>query len=263
MNKGICFYWGFLISSEEKAKILSKLGFNCVITNADKKFNYQSGNIKHQVKLFKKYNLKLSSLHMRYEAEDLSHFWNNDNIGKKLEKTLIKDIKVVKKYGFSCLVVHLKGKPSKIGLDRLNRLLNFCDKLDVNLAVENTSNCYDCIKYVFDNISNKHLRFCFDSGHGNVFETDIDYLSLYGDKLICLHLHDNDGSSDQHTLNKYGSINWDSLAKKLAKLNYNGNLDYEVMLTPKRNETALSVARQVYKQAVELEKLIEKYKKEN
>ena len=48
MNKGICFYWGFLISSEEKAKILSKLGFNCVITNADKNLIIKVGilNIK-------------------------------------------------------------------------------------------------------------------------------------------------------------------------------------------------------------------------
>lgn len=87
MNKGICFYFGYLdCSVEERVKAIKDAGFDCVITNADKKLNYQNGTIKKQVKLFKKYGLELSSLHMRYNKEDLPNFWLNNKKGAWLEK---------------------------------------------------------------------------------------------------------------------------------------------------------------------------------
>ena len=50
MNKGISFYWGYKeIAPEERAKLMSNLGYDCVITNADKKFKSQNGSIKYQV----------------------------------------------------------------------------------------------------------------------------------------------------------------------------------------------------------------------
>ena len=64
MDKGISFYFGFESDIDERAKKLKEFGFSSVITCADKKFNHQNGSIRKQVKIFKKYNLKFSSLHM-------------------------------------------------------------------------------------------------------------------------------------------------------------------------------------------------------
>lgn len=260
MNKGISFYWGFDENIEQKAKILDTVGFDCVITNADPKFNNQNGTIGSQVKLFKKYNLKLSSLHMSYNAQDLPYFWTKTRKGRWMEKRLIKDVKKAKKYGFPYVVVHVKGIPAPIGLKRLNKALKVCNKYNVDLAIENTENLA-CFMYVFKNIQHKHLKFCYDSGHANCFHPEIDFLKDFGDKLVCLHLHDNDGTADQHTLNKYGLINWDNLAKQLAQINYSGNLDYETLMVVKGDENLVEVAKEVYKQACELESMIEKYKK--
>jgi len=259
MDKGISFYWGYNEDVDNRAKILNTIGFDCVITNADPKFNYQNGTIRQQVKLFKKYNLKPSSLHMRYNAQDLPYFWTKSSKGNWMEKRLIKDIKVASKYGFKCVVTHLKGIPAPIGLKRIERVLKVCEKYNIPLAIENTENIA-CFMYVFENINNKFLRFCYDSGHANCFNPQIDFLSTFGDKLICLHLHDNDGTDDQHTLNKYGNIDWNKLAQQLAQINYNGSLDYETLMVVKNNETMLDVAKEVYKQAIELEKMIENYK---
>ena len=97
------------------------------------------------------------------------------------------------------------------------------------------------------------MRFCYDSGHNHCFDGDYDYLEKYGDKLICLHLHDNMGDSDSHTLNKYGNIDWDVVASKLAKCN-NVNLDYELLLYKKQNETPKETLEACLLQAIELEK---------
>ncbi|MBQ3503024.1 MAG: hypothetical protein IJA72_05140, partial [Clostridia bacterium] len=98
------------------------------------------------------------------------------------------------------------------------------------------------------------------AGHHHCFNPEINWLKLYGDKLVCLHLHDNMGDRDAHTLNKYGDIDWDVIAKQLAKLKFDGSLDYE-LLCPTGNENCEEVAREVYRQACELEGKIEKYRK--
>lgn len=261
MDKGISFYWGFDTNLNERAKLLNSIGFNCVITNTDLKFKKQNGTIRQQMKLFNQYNLKLSTLHMRYNAQDLPYFWTRSRKGNWMERRLIKDVKTASKYGCKYVVTHLKGIPSKVGLDRLNRVLKVCEKYNTSLAIENTENIA-CFMHTFDNIKHKHLKFCYDSGHAHCFNPDIDFLTLFADKLVCLHLHDNMGKNDDHTLNKYGTINWDKIAQKLAQINFDGSLDYETLMLAEHNETAKEVAIEVYNQACELEKLIEKYKKQ-
>lgn len=258
MNKGISFYYGFKENYKDRAKKIKKAGFDCVIANADKKFINQNGSIREQIKSFKKNGLKVSSLHMKYNQSDLPNFFCDNKIGKKLEKNLISDVKVAHKYGFKCVVVHLCGKPSSIGIERLNRVLKVCEKLDVPLAIENIDEREPFI-YAFENIKNKYLRFCYDVGHNHCFDPSFDYLEKYGDKLICLHLHDNKGDKDSHTLNKYGNIDWEEIAKKLAKCP-DVNLDYELLLVYKGEESEIETLNICYKQACELDTMITKYR---
>lgn len=65
-----------------------------------------------------------------------------------------------------------------------------------------------------------------------------------------------------HTLNKYGNVDWDKFARKLALLRNDINLDYEIMMRYRQNETPEDVLAEVIAQATQLEKLIEKYKKQ-
>ena len=277
MNKGICFHFGYVYDNLEKqVKDIKDAGFDCVIANADPKFDKQNGTIKQQVKLFKKNGLKLSSLHMRYNRDELPNFWHNNPIGKKLEKNLIKDVKLAKKYGFTCVVVHLRGEPNEVGYDRLRRILKVCERVKVPLAIENIGNSH-CFDKTFQNVESDYLKFCYDSGHNHAFDPQVDYLGRYGKKLIALHLHDNLGpnptekqlkglnfkkqSLDMHTLNKYGNIDWENLANKFSEVDFPLSLDYEIMMSYRKNETAEEVLKEVYSQACELEKLINKYKR--
>ena len=259
INKGISFFFGYEMTPEENAKQIKEAGFDCVITNADKRFDYQNGSIKKQVKLFHKFGLKLSSLHFQYKAEDLPNFFLDNKIGKILEKNLIKDIKIAKRYGFLCVVVHLYGKLSSVGIDRLKRVLKVAEKCNVPIAVENI-NENEILPWVFENIKSPYLRFCLDAGHQHCFYPDVDYLTLYGDRLICLHLHDNMGDKDAHTLNRFGNIDWEELAKKLARCP-KVNLDYELLMKEKCNLSRGEVLKECFNQAAELEKMINKYKK--
>lgn len=261
MDKGISFYFGYKIDYKKRARMIKDAGFDCVITNADKSLNKQNGSIKKQVKLFKKVGLKLSSLHMSYKDKELKEFFLDSKIGNKLEKKLIKDLKIAKKYRFKCVVVHLKEKFSEIGIKRLERILKVCEQIEVPLAIENID-YQDLFKKVFEKIDNKYLMFCYDSGHNNCFDSYYNYLEKYGNKLICLHLHDNDGLDDLHTLNKFGTIDWENVAQKLANCNQ-VSLDYELLMhTKKSNVSAEETLKECYKQACELENMILKFKEE-
>ena len=71
------------------------------------------------------------------------------------------------------------------------------------------------------------------------------------------HLHKreyNNGKKDEHTLNKYGNIDWDLLAKKLSNCN-EVNLDYELLANL---EESISLVDDVKLSYVEKEQFINK-----
>ena len=262
MEIGISYYFGYndIKSPKETFELIKNAGFKVIMSNADNKLKVQNGSFRKQMRYMKEYGIKPSSLHMRYKNPDLPYFWKNSKIGDKLEKNIIKDLKIANKYGFNSVVVHLYGEYSKIGEDRLYRLLKKARYYNVPLAIENIDASIELFEKVMS-IKDDYLKFCYDSGHNNVFHKGYDFLEKYGDRLIALHLHDNDGNSDQHTLNKYGTINWDDIAKKLAKCP-EVNIDYELLQYKKYNELSKEeVLKECYKQGEKLKKLIEEYRK--
>ena len=50
-----------------------------------------------------------------------------------------------------------------------------------------------------------------------------------GHRLVdgCTHVHDNFGEKDDHTLPYYGNVEWESVMKALADIDYAGDLNYE------------------------------------
>lgn len=217
MDKGITYFFGYDLGKRNLAKLIKEAGFDCIITSPDKRFNKENGNIAFQAKLAKSSGLKLSSLHSRYKSSDLHYFWEEGKKGEKIKQDLIEDVISAKKFGFKCVVVHLFGKYSKIGEQRLREVLDVCEKLNVPLAIENI-NDKDTFVKTFENIKHDKLRFCYDAGHGNIFDRDFDYLEKYQDKLICLHLHDNDSLIDYHTISKYcEGLDWSRFVHSTQK----------------------------------------------
>ena len=56
----------------------------------------------------------------------------------------------------------------------------------------------------------------------------IDQAEALEDRLISIHLHDNDGTKDQHKLLFSGTIDWDRLARILAASAYDKPVSMEV-----------------------------------
>ena len=56
------------------------------------------------------------------------------------------------------------------------------------------------LRLLLDALASPQLRFCFDTGHANVFgSTSVaEWLDSLGDQLGEIHLHDNHGTADEH-----------------------------------------------------------------
>ena len=81
--------------------------------------------------------------------------------------------------------------------------------------------------YVLDNYKDKHVAFCYDTGHANLWIRGTDWLSMYADRLAAIHLHDNNGNEDEHTFPLTGTIDWIAVMEKINKSLYDGCLALE------------------------------------
>ncbi len=69
---------------------------------------------------------------------------------------------------------------------------------------------------------------CFDVGHNNLLKWDMaSYLRRLGSRVKALHLHDNDGSRDQHLGPYAGTVCWTELCSLLREIGYSGALSFE------------------------------------
>lgn len=261
MKKAITQFFGFEYDWKKRVEDIKKAGFDSCMTSADTDFEEQNGTLEEQVQYFEKVGLEADTLHSSYFTPDLPYFWQEGEKGEEILNLLKDELMQTKKYSFKAMVVHILGEPSTIGLNRMKELVKLAEQEKVIIALENVENPI-ILDYVFENIKSDYLKFCFDSGHENFSKIQRGVLEKYLDKLICFHLHDNDSNSDQHTLNKYGTIDWENIAKILSKKKgiENLTLSYELLLRYRENETAQDVLNETFKQAEELESLILKYK---
>ena len=96
-----------------------------------------------------------------------------------------------------------------------------------NSAFENTK-IKGYLDYVIDNIKNKNVGICFDSGHYHVhFNDELDF-PKFKDRIFAVHLHDNDKSDDLHLIPFDGTLNWPNVVKNLKECNYSGPITLEL-----------------------------------
>lgn len=70
---------------------------------------------------------------------------------------------------------------------------------------------------------------CFDTGHAQ-FESDVvEVIKQIGPHVVCTHIHDNDGTYDQHNIPFTGIINWEGFLFELMKAGYSGGFTFECM----------------------------------
>jgi L-ribulose-5-phosphate 3-epimerase len=243
MNLSIVDYFGYNLPPQERLRLIKEAGFGGVMLLWADYFD-------KDYKLFPEYagkvDLQIENAHAPYlRANDL---WKDTLDGQAAFDELVACIEECAACGIQTVVMHPENKSGtktvkmpqdfSIGLERMKRLVDMAERLDISIAVENMSRP-EYLEDIFKNVQSDKLGFCFDSGHWNVFTPKVDLLSLYGHKLKAVHLHDNAGFDDWHALPFSGGINWNDIATKLAGSSYPdvaaleiGNKNFEGITDP-------------------------------
>ncbi len=131
--------------------------------------------------------------------------------------------------------IHQAGKVIK-------SVFPYAEDLGVCLCVENVFKSDRCsvatvseFKALFEAASDSKLRFTLDTGHANLYGILYELVESLPEKLFFTHIHDNDGTRDQHRVPGRGTIDWRRLLSCFDSAGYTGPLNFEL-----REECALS-----------------------
>ena len=95
----------------------------------------------------------------------------------------------------------------------LEHLALFAKQRGVTVAVENTPNEFCSAEALVQFVKQTRLnglRFCFDIGHAHIGEGVAQAFELMRERVVTVHLHDNNGEKDEHLLPYEGTIDWDA-----------------------------------------------------
>jgi sugar phosphate isomerase/epimerase len=134
------------------------------------------------------------------------------------------------------VIMHLPGGPADGWWPQIRRSLDelqpYAEVHGVRIALENggSDESFDDIERVLEEYAPDYLGLCYDSGHANRFEGGLRRFEKLKDRLISVHLHDNDGTGDQHNLVFSGTIDWPRVAVTIASSSYDKCISMEVTM---------------------------------
>jgi len=126
-------------------------------------------------------------------------------------------------------------KMFQYNLDFYRRLAPVARKCGIRLAIENIgrhaiTNKPEGFCRLYDELDDPVFTVCFDVGHCMLHGVDpAEAIRTLGHRLVdgCIHVHDNMGDADSHTLPYYGRVDWESVMHALADIGYRGDFNYE------------------------------------
>lgn len=213
---GIFAWFSYPLPIEERLQMIRQAGFGAVSLwwgGTDEAEKHR------QPELARRLGLEIDNVHAPYG--NTNALWEDGLEGEAYLQTLCSCLSDCSRHGIPTAVVHitrLSTRPAftQTGMDRVKRLVEHAERVQVNLAIENL-NSIPHLDRIYAEIPSGRLGFCYDSGHENFNHPDADCLSRYGDRLFAVHLHDNCGDADAHLLPYDGDIDWSSIKEKLKK----------------------------------------------
>ena len=138
-------------------------------------------------------------------------------------------------YGINELGTDDAQKTWDLNVIFMRELLACAKEYDIYICFENmpmpnfSLGSVEAIMRFVGEMNDDHFRVCLDTGHVNVFpgQTLYDAVLMIGDKLQALHVHDNNGKSDEHKLPWHGTADWEGFGRALREIGFDGVFSYE------------------------------------
>lgn len=134
---------------------------------------------------------------------------------------------------------HCYESVRKALLESLTSLMEYAEKHDATVAIENVQSDSESVWQesigkraeeiiaVLKEISARNIGVTFDVGHAHTVGDPADFAVKLAPYTVNIHLHDNDGSSDQHLVIGEGSVDFLKILRVLKENGYAGPLVLE------------------------------------
>ncbi len=226
MTIGISSINGFPLPLEERFRLFREAGFGSILLWWGED---EAVSRAQRVRLAENHDLLIENVHA--STERLNAIWMDGGEGDRTTSRLLQEIEDCGQYGVGKMVLHLTNgnyppPVSKTGTVRLEALIKRAESLGVRLAFENLR-LPEHTRFILDQYESPSVGLCYDSGHENRWTPEVDWLNLYGGRVVAIHLHDNAGDRDAHRIPFSGSIDWNRKAAAIAKSAYQGSLTLE------------------------------------
>lgn len=216
------------LTSEDFIKCARDLGFSTVFSMPK-----DPDAMLENARLLATAGMSYETLHAPFKG--INAIWLDGEAGDMKLRTLIDCIDMCVAVGAPIAVVHLSSgdtppPPTDAGRGRFIRLVDYAIGKDVRIAFENQRKLHN-IAWAFEEFRDTDaVGFCWDCGHESCFTPGRHYMPLFGDRLICTHIHDNSGvyNADEHLLPFDGGMDFGYVAETIKASDYTGSLMLEI-----------------------------------
>ena len=171
---------------------------------------------------------------------NINSMWLEGNDYQRIFNCMKESITHAAINGVPIVVLHLSSgwnppEVNEIGIKRFDELVKQAAQKNVTVAFENLRNIKN-LEYIMEHYANTpNVKYCYDCGHELCYTPSVDWIEKFGNKLCCVHLHDNFGiqepeqeDTDLHYLPFDGKIDYKDMMDRLRKVGFEGTLMLEV-----------------------------------
>ena len=267
MNKmrdiNIMDWFGFDNPVESRYAMIKAVGFNGIQMCRFSDFDNEEYNLRPSVA--KRHSLKVENIHAPFR--DVNTLWLPGVAGDNYANLLYQCAEFCAKNDIPAVVIHLSDgcpPPEKtmLGWSRLDKVIRTAHKLGVRFLSENLCSEDSGIKMFLELFAEYDAGFCYDTGHDHLYTPEYDWIEHFGNKLGALHISDNDGKTDSHSLPFDGNASWEPL-RRVCREHKNLALSLEVNLKSYENhfKDDFAFLEEAYQRAKRLENLLSNQEK--
>ncbi len=251
-------WFGYELPIKERYRLIKEVGFDGVLlwwSDGFGRDGFGQKDYRNGPQIAREAGLFIENIHT--PVQNQNNLWLDNLEGEALTDCYLQCVADCAEFEIPTMVVHLPNEDNPynaLGLDRIKRITKKAEQLGVDVALENLRNLAN-LSYVLEQVDSLRIGFCYDCCHHNNYNPGDDLLSMYGSRLMALHLHDNGGSYTQHQLPFDGMIDWSTTMKKIAATNYSGATALEPMNWDYKDLSAEEFLKEAFERAKRLEAL--------
>ena len=245
-------WFGYDLPIKERYRLIKESGFDGVLLWWSEHLN--RGDYRKGPQIIRDAGLFIENIHTPFQVQD--YIWLDNLDGETAFDCYLQCVSDCAEFDIPTMVIHLPDddKPhNALGLDRMKKIAERAEKLDVNVALENLKN-FGNLSYVLERIDSARMGFCYDACHHHSYYPQKDLLSLYGSRMMALHLHDR-SEKHIHQLPFDGRFDWPMIMKGIVETGYAGSTAIEAMNWSYSNLSANEFLHMAIESAKKLDEL--------